>query len=146
MGFSWFWVLGGGRERKLWLLDGVGANIGLNIGRTSAKLGGSWANIRLRWGLRCANVGPTWANRAQHKANIGQVGGFMGQHNAKMGATMRQHRSDMGEVGGHMGWHGPIVLNIRPTSAKLGGLWANIRLRWGLRCANIVLPAPGCQA
>ena len=73
--FHGFGVLGGGPERKLWLLDGVGANIGLNIGRKSAKLGGSWANIRLRWGLRCANVGPTWANRAQHKANIGQVGG-----------------------------------------------------------------------
>ena len=108
-----------GDVKKRWVFHGFGceegvrngnfgfltalAPTGLNIGRTSAKLGVSWANIRLRWGLRCANVGPTWANRAQHKANIGQVGGFMGQHKAKMGATLRQHRSDMGEVAGHMG-------------------------------------------
>ena len=36
-------------------------------------------------------------HRAQHRANIGQVGGFLGQHKAKMGATMRQRRADMGQ-------------------------------------------------
>ena len=44
MGFSWFWVLGRGPERKTRHLDGLGAN----IGPTSAKLWATWVNIRLR--------------------------------------------------------------------------------------------------
>ena len=44
MGFSWFWVLGRGPERKTGHLDGLGVNIGPN----SAKMWATWVNIRLR--------------------------------------------------------------------------------------------------
>ena len=44
MGFSWFWVLGRGPERKTGHLDGFG----VNIGPTSAKMWATWVHVRLR--------------------------------------------------------------------------------------------------
>ena len=73
MGFSRFWVLGRGPERKTGHLDGLGAN----IGPTSAKMWATWVNIRLTLG----------ASLRQHRANIGQDVGYMGRHKAKIGPT-----------------------------------------------------------
>ena len=41
----------------------------------------------------------------QHRANIGQDVGYMGQHKAKIGASLRQHRANIGQDVGHMGRH-----------------------------------------
>ena len=39
----------------------------------------------------------------QHRANIGQDVGYMGQHKAKIGASLRQHRANIGQDVGYMG-------------------------------------------
>ena len=72
MGFSWFWVFGRGPERKtghLGHLDGLGANIGQDVGYM---------------GQHTAKIG---ASLRQHRANIGQDVGYMGRHKAKIGTT-----------------------------------------------------------
>ena len=59
MGYSRFWVLGRGPERKTGHLDGLnigtarcglhGSNDRANIGPTSAKMWATWADRRARW-------------------------------------------------------------------------------------------------
>ena len=50
----------------------------------------------------------SWRPWCQHRANIGQdVGyiGYMGQHKAKIGASLRQRRANIGQDVGYMGRH-----------------------------------------
>ena len=98
MGFSWFWVLGRGPERKTGHLAGLGAN----IGPTSTKMWATWVNIRLKIG----------ASLREHRANIGQDVGYVGRHKdymgqpkAKIGASLRQRRANIGQDVGYMGRH-----------------------------------------
>ena len=47
----------------------------------------------------------SWRPWCQHRANIGQDVGYMGQHKAKIGASLRQHRANIGQAVGYMGRH-----------------------------------------
>ena len=47
----------------------------------------------------------SWRPWCQHRANIGQDVGYMGQHKAKIGASLRQHRANIGQDVGYMGRH-----------------------------------------
>ena len=81
----------------------------------------------------------SWRPWCQHRANIGQdVGyiGYMGQHKAKIGASLRQHRANIGQDVGYMGRHkakiGTTQAKIGPTSAKMWATWVDITPRCGL--------------
>ena len=43
--------------------------------------------------------------KLEHRANIGQDVGYMGQNKAKIGASLRQHRANIGQDVGYMGRH-----------------------------------------
>ena len=45
----------------------------------------------------------SWRPWCQHRANIGQDVGYMGQHKAQIGASLRQHRANIGQDVGYMG-------------------------------------------
>ena len=45
----------------------------------------------------------SWRPWCQHRANIGLDVGYMGQHKAKIGASLRQHRANIGKDVGYMG-------------------------------------------
>ena len=47
----------------------------------------------------------SWRPWCQHRANSGQDVGYMGQHKAKIGASLRQHRANIGQDVGYMGRH-----------------------------------------
>ena len=49
----------------------------------------------------------SWRPWCQHRANIGQDVGYMGQHKAKIGASLRQHRANIGRHRPRCGLHGP---------------------------------------
>ena len=57
-------------------------------------------------GLRKGSGTENWTSGrpwCQHRANIGQDVGYMGQHKAKIGASLRQHRANIGQDVGYMG-------------------------------------------
>ena len=59
-------------------------------------------------GLRKGSGTENWTSCrpwCQHRANIGQDVGYMGQHKAKIGASLRQHRANIGQDVGYMGRH-----------------------------------------
>ena len=59
-------------------------------------------------GLRKGSGTENWTSCrlwCQHRANIGQDVGYMGQHKAKLGASLRQHRAYLGQDVGYMGRH-----------------------------------------
>ena len=59
-------------------------------------------------GLRTGSGTENWTSCrpwCQHRANIGQDVGYMGQHKAKIGASLRQHRANIGQDVGYMGRH-----------------------------------------
>ena len=69
MGFSWFWVLGRGPERKTGHLDGLGAN----IGPTSAKMWATWVNIRLRLAQACPYLSRMLTHLALMSAHVAHI-------------------------------------------------------------------------
>ena len=59
-------------------------------------------------GLRKGSGTENWTSCrpwCQHRANIGQDVRYMGQHKAKIGASLRQHRANIGQDVGYMGRH-----------------------------------------
>ena len=59
-------------------------------------------NLRKGSGTENWTSGRPWCQR---RANIGQDVGYMGQHKAKIGASLRQHRANIGQDVGYMGRH-----------------------------------------
>ena len=59
--------------------------------------------LGLRKGFRNGKLDILTKPWCQHRANIGQDVGYMGQHKAKIGASLRQHRANIGQDVGYMG-------------------------------------------
>ena len=67
-------------------------------------------------GLRTGSGTENWTSCrpwCQHRANIGQDVGYMGQHKAQLGASLRQHRANIG----------PRWPNIGPRWPNIGPTW-----------------------
>ena len=70
----------------------------------------------------------SWRPWCPQRANIGQDVGYMGQHKAKIGASLRQHRAnigqDVGDMGRHKGYMGQhkakIGASLRQHRANIG--------------------------
>ena len=82
-------------------------------------------------GLRTGSGTENWTSCrpwCQHRANIGQDVGYMGQHKAKIGASLRQHRANIGPRWPNIGptWlqDGPRRPNIGPRWPQDGPTWA----------------------
>ena len=111
----------------------------------------NWRSCRL-WCQHRANIGQDvgymgqhkakiGASLRQHRANIGQDVGQMGPHRAKIGPSLRQHRANIGQDVGQMGPHrakiGPTWGHMGPYKARLGPTWAMIGANLRHQRANI---------
>ena len=69
----------------------------------------------------------SWRPWCQHRANSGQDVGYMDQHKAKIGASLRQHRANIGQDVGYMGRHkGSMGQHTAKIGASLRQHRANI--------------------
>ena len=83
----------------------------------------------------------SWRSWRQHRANVRQEVGYMGQHKAKIGANLGKQRATIGQDVGQMGPHrakiGPTWGHMGPHKARLGPTWAMIGANLRHQRANI---------
>ena len=86
--------------------------------------------LGLRKGSGTENWTSCWS-WCQHRANIGQDVGYMGQHKATIGASLRQHRANIGprwpQDGPKMAQHRP---NLAPSWPKTAQHRPKMASRW----------------